>query len=280
VTDEVLLKVLFFRFGPLNARDAVARLKEQKFTFDDSTTLQERFAPKLRRHTTEFRQSLLDMKYTAKLWPAGNCNLVHSTIIDALLSCYEIEDEIVGPDGRTKVPKCSSMQALRDMIRENKSLKLDDIIEIITKRFDDIDAAVRSDSLLKHNVQPWKTAGKFNARKRKFEQVSANGDNFQKKQGRGEQSTSEGNPRCANCGSKAHLCSERTCYFWGHPKAKGPNGKWPPGTPSLRLEDNEMAEWRDARQESFYSYPENAHKKKGGNKNKQPVKPKGGITKK
>ncbi len=279
VTDEVLLKVLFFRFGPLNARDAVTRLKELKFSFDDSTTLQERFAPKLRRHTTEFRQCLLDMKYTAKLWPAANCNLVHSTIIDAFLSCYEIEDDIVGPDGRTKVPKCSSMQALRDMIRENKSLKLDEIIQIITKRFDDLDAAVRSDPLLKHNVQPWKTTGKFNARKRKFEQVSATADKPSNKKHAHEQGTGDGNPRCANCGSKAHVCSERTCYFWGHPKAKGPSGKWPQGTPSLRLEDDEMATWRDERQEIFYSYPENAHKKKGGNKNNQKAKPKGGVKK-
>ncbi len=73
-------------------------------------------------------------------------------IVDAFLACFELEDDIIGPDGRTKVPKCSSMQAIRDMIRENKGLKLDPIIEIITKRFDDLDAAVRADSLLKHNV--------------------------------------------------------------------------------------------------------------------------------
>ena len=153
------------------------------------------------------------------------------------------------------------MQSIRDMIRENKTHKLDHIIDVINKRFDDIDAAVRSDSLLKHNVQPWKTQGKFNARKRKFEHVSSNDTDHQlhKKHAR-EQGSSEGNPRCANCGSKGHICGERTCYFWGHPKAKGKDGKWPAGTPSLRLEDSEMAEWRLQRHEIFYSYAENAHK--------------------
>jgi hypothetical protein len=279
VTDELLLKILFYRHGPLNARDAVSRLKEQKFSFDDSTTFQERFAPKLRRHTTEFRQSLLDMQYTAHLWPQSNNMLSHSVIVDAFLSCFEIEDDIVGPDGKSKVPKCSSMQPLRDMIRENKHLKLDAIIDIVTKRFEQIDAHVRSDSLLKHNVQPWRTQGKFNARKRKYEQVSfSEGDNPKHK----KQTSSEGNPRCNNCGSKGHICGEKTCYFWGHPKAKGKDGKWPDGTPSLRLEDEEMAEWRGQRQDIFYSYPENAHKKnknktaKGGNSKGKPK----GISKK
>jgi hypothetical protein len=260
----------------------VARLKEQKFSFDDSTTLQDRLGPKLRRHTTEFRQSLLDMKYTAKLWPKTNNILSHSVIIDSFLSCFEIEDEILGPDGRTKVPKCSSMQSIRDMIRENKSLTLDRIIDIINKRFNDIDAAVRSDALLSHNVQPWRTQGKFNPRKRKYEQVSSSdaAPQSHKKQAR-EQGSSEGNPRCANCGSKGHICGERTCYFWGHPKAKGKDGKWPAGTPSLRLEDADMAEWRGIRQETFYSYAENAHKKnkktaKGGNYKGKPK----GISKK
>jgi hypothetical protein len=276
VTDELLLKILFYRFGPLNARDAVTRLKEQIFSFDDSTTLQERLGPKVRRQTTEFRQSLLDMKYTAKLWPPTNNILTHNVVIDAFLSCFVIEDEIIGPDGRTKVPKCASMQSIRDMIRENKSQKLDVIIDVINKRFDDIDAAVRSDPLLKHNVQPWRTQGKFNARKRKFEHVSSTDTDkpSHSKQAR-EQGSSEGNPRCANCGSKGHICGERTCYFWGHPKAKGKDGKWPAGTPSLRLEDSEMAEWRGERQEIFYSYPENAHKKnkktaKGGNHTGKP----------
>jgi hypothetical protein len=218
VTDELLLKILFYRHGPLNARDAVSRLKEQKFSFDDSTTFQERFAPKLRRHTTEFRQSLLDMKYTAQLWPQSNNVLSHSVIVDSFLSCFEIEDDIVGPDGRTKEPKCSSMQPLRDMIRENKHLKLDAIIDIITKRFEQIDAHVRSDSLLKHNVQPWRTQGKFNARKRKYEQVSSSVVDTLKTK---KLNSSEGNPRCNNCGSKGHVCGEKTCYFWGHPKAKG-----------------------------------------------------------
>jgi hypothetical protein len=279
VTDELLLKILFYRHGPLNARDAVSRLKEQKFSFDDSTTFQERFAPKLRRHTTEFRQSLLDMKYTAHLWPQSNNVLSHSVIVDSFLSCFEIEDDIVGPDGKSKVPKCSSMQPLRDMIRENKHLKLDAIIDIVTKRFEQIDAHVRSDSLLKHNVQPWKTQGKFNARKRKYEQVSVgDGDTSKTK----KHTSGEGNPRCNNCGSKGHVCGEKTCYFWGHPKAKGKDGKWPDGTPSLRLEDEEMAEWRGQRQEIFYSYPENAHKKnnnktaKGGNSKGKPK----GISKK
>ncbi len=283
VTDEVLLKILFYRFGPLNAREAVLRLKEQKFLFDDSTTLQDRFGPKLRRHTTEFRQSLLDMKYTAKHWPESNNMLTHPVIVDAFLATFEKEDDIFGPDGRTKVPKCASMQIIRDMIRDNKQLKLDPLIDLITKRFEDVDAAVRSNSLIKHNVQPWKTQGKFNARKRKYEQVSsAEYADTQPQTKKQAQDSSNGNPRCANCGSKGHICGERTCYFWGHPKAKGKDGKWADGTPSLRLEDDEMKEWRGTRQEVFYSYPENSHKNnktaQGGKQNK--AKPFKGVAKK
>jgi len=271
VTDELLLKILFYRFGPRSSRDARARLSEVKFKFDDSTTMQDRFGPKLRRFCTEFRQSLIDLKYTAALWPHGD-DLSHQSIIDAFMFTFEIEDEIIGPDGRTKVPKSSGMQPIRDMIRENKHLKLDVIIDIITRRFEHIDATIRADPLLKHAVQPWKTTGVFNPRKRKFAQFgsdkNSNGNHQRKQQRTDDVSSVTTNPRCANCGSKGHKCSERTCYFWGHPKGRGASGSWPLGEASLRLDDEEYKAWKATRYEQFYSYAENK-------KNKSD-KPKGG----
>jgi hypothetical protein len=261
IDDELLFKILFFKFGPRNALDAKTRLSEVKFRFDDSNTLQDRFAPKLRRYCQEWRQSLLDFKYTCKLWPLED-DLSHTTIVDAFLSCFEIEDMIMGPDGRNKVPKCTNMQPIRDMIRENKHHKLDVIMDTIVRRFDNLDATIRADPLLKQPIQPWRKEGQFNARKRKWNQVGA-------EQSKGKRRTEEPQfPRCANCGSRRHPCGERTCFFWGHPKAKGKDGVWPEGTPSLRLEDEEMKTWRQSRHDVFYSYEENKKNKPTGNNHK------------
>ena len=256
ISDELLMHILFFKFGPRNAIDAKHRLSEVKFRFDDSTTYQDRFAPKLRRYCAEWRQTLLDFKYTCKLWPPED-ELSHQSIVDAFLSCFTLEEEIVGPDGKTKVPKCTSMQAVRDMIRENKHHKLDAIIDVITRRFENVDATIRSDPLLKHSVQPWRTQGQFNAKKRKYNQTGA--EKFRKgtKFSEPESAKSPSYPRCNNCGSKGHPCTERRCYFWGHPKGKGPNGVWQDGEASLRLSDDEFVVWKGIRHSIFYSYPEN-----------------------
>lgn len=253
ISDELLMHILFFKFGPRNALDAKLRLSEVKFRFDDSTTFQDRFAPKLRRYCAEWRQTLLDFKYTCKLWPQED-DLSHQSIVDAFLSCFKIEEDIVGPDGKTKVPKCTSMQAVRDMIRENKHQKLDAIIDVITRRFENADATIRSDPLLKHSVQPWRTQGQFNAKKRKYNQAGV-----EKKKGKSSESEnakSPSFPRCNNCGSKGHPCTERRCYFWGHSKGKGPQGVWQDGEASLRLSDEEFKEWKGVRHSIFYSYPE------------------------
>jgi hypothetical protein len=192
----------------------------------------------------------LDFKYTCRLWPVED-DLSHTTIVDAFLSCFEIEDMIMGPDNRNKVPKCTNMQPIRDMIRENKHHKLDVIMDIIVRRFDNLDATIKADPLLKQPIQPWRKEGQFNARKRKWNQVGA-------EHSKGKRRAPDPQfPRCSNCGSRRHPCGERTCFFWGHPKAKGPNGVWPEGTPSLRLEDDEMKLWRQSRHDVFYSYEEN-----------------------
>ena len=271
ISDELLMHILFFKFGPRNAIDAKLRLSEVKFRFDDSNTYQDRFAAKLRRYCAEWRQTLLDFKYTCKLWPIED-DLSHQSIVDAFLSCFTPEEDIVGPDGRTKVAKCSSMQAIRDMVRENKHHKLDAIIDVITRRFENADATIRSDPLLKHSVQPWRTQGPFNAKKRKFNQTGADRlKNF--KQPAEATTKSESFPRCNNCGSKGHPCTERRCYFWGHPKGKGKDGVWQDGEASLRLLDDEFKDWKGIRHSIFYSYPEN---KKVNPKNtgiRKPAKP-------
>ena len=154
------------------------------------------------------------------------------------------------------------------------TLQADAIIDIITRRFENVDATIRSDPLIKHHTTPWKTDGAYNARKRKFSQITtgAKPDPRSKKYGAradvkdDRENTSSPFPRCNNCGSKGHKCSERSCYFWGHPKAKGPDGEWPEGTPSLRLTDEEMADWKKQRYDQFYSYEENKKKPKQNSK--------------
>ena len=264
LTDETLFKILFFKHGPRNTVEAKMRLQEVKFRFDDSTTMQDRFCPKLRRFCSEWRQSLIDLKYTSRLWPQ-NDTITHQQIIDCFLACFEIEPEITGPDGHTKVPKSSGMAVIRTAIRDHKHEKLDAIIDHLTHLFDNADVTARANPLLSHTVQPWKKVGTFNQRKRKWNQLAANTNNDAP-----HRKPASEHPRCGNCGSRGHKCSERTCYWWGHPEAKGPNGAWPAGTPSLRVSDESYKEWKPKRYDIFYSYEENK---------KQPPKGQKGVAK-
>jgi hypothetical protein len=264
VTDPMILNVLLGMFGPRNSRDAKERLKAHKFNFNDSTTFQDRFTPKLRKHFNEFKQSLLDFDFTIQEWPT-NDKLEHERIVEALMESIPIPEYIIGPDGKTKVSQCANVESIREMIRENKRRTVEEIAEIVIHRFEQNDRSVRADKLLRYAVTPWNTRGAFNARKRKYNPLSteqegnANSANSNKKQKTTTQST---NPRCNNCGVKSHICSERLCYLFGHPKAKGANGTWADGEASLRLSAEEWTAWKGQRHEQFYSYAENKDKPK------------------
>ena len=264
VTDTMITNVLLGMFGPRNSRDAKERLKAHKFNFNDSTTYQDRFTPKLRKHMNEFKQTLLDFDFTVQEWPE-NDKLEHERIVEALMDSIPLPEHILGTDGKTKVLQCANVPDVREMIRENKKRTIEEIAEIIIQRFEQNDRAVRADKLLKYSVTPWNTRGAFNARKRKYNPLSteqegnANSANSNKKQKTTTQST---NPRCNNCGVKSHICSERLCYLWGHPRAKGAKGTWAEGEASLRLTPEEWTSWKGERHEQFYSYAENKDKPK------------------
>jgi hypothetical protein len=171
---------------------------------------------------------------------------------------------VLGPDNTTQVPKCRNLTKIREMIREHKVLPLEDLMTRIIDHFERLDTTIRSNPQAKYELYPWRKSDQpgqvGNKRKRNFNQVEA---------GNGGGAGAAGNaskkpprpptnfPRCANCGSKGHLCGERTCFLFGHPKAKGVNGEWPDGSPSLRLTTEEYKAWSVKRKPIFFSYSEN-----------------------
>jgi len=296
VSDEMILRALAMLFGPRSANEARECLKFRKFYFDDSTTFQDRFLSKFKEFAIRFRQQLVDFQYIAHVWPSGEIDWFQARIVEIFLDCFPVEPQIVGRDGRSMVAKCSNVLIVRTIIKENRTLKLDAIIDIIVKRFQTLDERVRSDSSISYTISPWKTQGKFNPAKRKFNEFSADLDaasqagtntddqsvasqpvqqaktnNIGLKRERPKDDSTH-SERCANCGSKAHECGEETCYFFGHPKALGPRGVWPQGTPSLHLDDDEFKDWKAKRHEKFYSYP--AQKAKAALKAKRTAPPK------
>jgi hypothetical protein len=193
-------------------------------------------------------------------------------IIDAFAEGFNDTSTVLGPDKTTQVPKCSSLVKIREFIRQRKESPLEDIVCELLKHFERRDITVKSDSRVSYETTPWRTDGdtaKKPAKKRQFNQIESEGGvgggaarspATAAKQPR----PAAVHPRCNNCGSKGHKCGERTCFFFGHPKAKGPEGEWPDGTPSLRLEEQEMKDWSKTRKPIFYAYPENQGSKRHG----------------
>ena len=193
-------------------------------------------------------------------------------IVEAFSEGFSDTSTVLGPDKTTQVVKCSNLKKIREFIREHKASTLEEIISFIVSHFERLDTTVRSNSKVKYDVTPWRQdaggagGAKPNGKKRKFNQIaqsdagvhaiSASGG------GGAARKPPTGNPRCNNCGSKGHVCGERTCFLFGHPKAKGPDGNWPEGTPSLRLTPEEYKAWSVTRKPIFYGYPENQPKPK------------------
>jgi hypothetical protein len=147
---------------------------------------------------------------------------------------------------------------VREKIRENKKLSLEEIIELLTKHYERHDDIIRANRT-EYVVKPWRQATK-KGKKRQFNQVSSGGQPGQAQDKRSKPPAQF--PRCNNCGSKGHECGEQTCYLFGHPKGKGANGIWHEGTPSLNLNPTEWKEWRTVRHAIFYGYPCNANRAK------------------
>ena len=296
VSDEMILRALAMLFGPRSANEARECLRLKKFYFDDATTFQDRFLSKFKEFALRFRQQLVDFQYIAHVWPSGEIEWFQARIIEIFLDCFPVEPQIVGRDGRSMVPKCSNVLIVRSIIKENRTSKLDAVIDIIVKHFQTLDERVRSDRSITYAIFPWKTQGKFNAAKRKFNEFTADSDDASQAGTNADDQSVASQPvqqakanniglkrerpkddsihseRCANCGSKAHECGEETCYFFGHPKALGSKGVWPQGTPSLHLDDDEFKAWKAKRHEKFYSYP--AQKAKAALKAKRTASPK------
>jgi len=260
VTDTLVLRVLFRLNGPINVEEARDRLQKYPFFFPDATTPQNKFTSKLRSWCNTFTQMVQDLEYNCSQWPKGE-ELTPLMLKDAFTACFQNSETTFGPDGTTIVPKSSNLYYIRNFLKDNKKLTLEEIIEKLVGKFEARDLAIRHNKTSGYTVVPWKTKEVKNKQKRQLNQVVpvvAAATVPRKSRADGKPPTN--NPRCNNCGSKGHLCSERTCFFWGHPKAKGPNGSWPEGTPSLNLSTEEYKAWKLIRHEVFYSYPENQKK--------------------
>jgi hypothetical protein len=254
VTDTLVLRVLFRLNGPVNVDEARARLKERPFFFPDATTDQSKFLPKFRTFCNSYVDMIRDFEYNWESWPATQ-ELTPRMIKDAFLECFSNTETTLGPDGKTMVPKSSNLAEIRSKIKDYKDLTLEDIIERICQVFEERDIAVRANKT-SYPVIPWR-AKEAKAKKRQFNQMSG-----ASAAGPAPKRPPTGFPRCNNCGSKGHLCSERTCFFWGHKDAKGPHGVWPEGTKSLDLPKEDFKAWKAVRSDIFYSYPENQKKNK------------------
>lgn len=270
VTEKLLLRVLFKKNGPPSASAAKDRLKAIRFFFNDSTTHQKLFTAKLRKHVKRFTSDLEDFQYSCRLWPEHDKDMSHTAIVEAFSEGFNDTSTVLGPDKTTQVSKCSNLAKIREYIREHKAKTLEEIIAFVVGYFERLDTTVRSNSKVKYDVTPWRQdagGAKSSGKKRKFNQTEASVQAISASGGSVPptpkvQRPPTTNPRCNNCGSKGHLCGERTCFLFGHSKAKGPDGNWPEGTPSLRLSPEEYKTWSTTRKPIFFGYPENQPKPK------------------
>jgi hypothetical protein len=251
VSDLLLLKILFAMNGPRSASEAKLRLKQRQFWFNDSTTSQDKFTSKLRKFCSDFKGILKDFAYTHHLWEKTDV-LDHSMIVEAFSECFNNTEQIKGPDGTTLVPKSRNYAKIREMIRERKSLPLEEIIQLIIEAYERVDGHVRSNRFITYDIKPWKVDDK--KKKRGFNQIA--GQASQPNAKKPPRPPAE-HPRCANCGRKSHLCGERSCYLFGHEKGRGVSGKWMEGEPSLALDKEEWKKWKVVRDPIYYGYAEN-----------------------
>ena len=259
VSDSLLLKVLFGMHGPRNAMAAKERLEARPFFFNDSTTYQDQFTGKLRKFNNEFKTTLQDFSFISCQWAKGDI-LTKEMIRDAYLKCFSSLETIKNPSG-VSVPKCTNLFTIRELVRQKRSLVLEEIMNHLTDHVELQDQLIRSTKGLAYLVTPWNYQAK-KGKKRDFNQMSAPASQGATKAGGGKPPRPPALfPRCNNCGSKAHACGERTCYLFGHEKGLGANGLWPDGTPSLKLLPAEWSAWKQIRHAIFYSYPENQKKK-------------------
>jgi hypothetical protein len=269
VTDKLLLRVLFGLNGPQSAAEAKERCKKLVFYFNDSTTFQNFFTAKLRKHCNKFKSDLADCSYSVRKWPKGQ-HFTHHMIVEAFTEGFASTETIKGKPGTSApVPRCKNLYIIREFLREHKGKLLDEIVTILLDHFEALDIAVRTTRGISYDVVPWVTV-RDNKRSRGVAQIDAeetpNAQVNQVSGGAAHQrppktaKPATNNPRCNNCGSKGHTCSERTCFLWGAPGAKGANGEWAEGTPSLKLVTEDWATFSKVRKPVFYSYPENAKK--------------------
>jgi hypothetical protein len=261
VTDKLLLKVLHKKNGPPCASEAKQKLKETVFYFNDATTEQKLFTAKFRKHCKKITEHIENFDYMYRLWPAHDSILSHAMIIDAFSEGFNDKSTVLGADNTSQVPKCRNLTKIREMIREKKELPLEDLMTHIIDHFERLDTTIRSNPQAKYELYPWRKSDQpgqaGNKRKRNFNQVEAGGGAAGNAKHQKPPRPPTTFPRCANCGSKGHLCGERTCFLFGHPKAKGVDGEWPEGSPSLRLAPDEYKAWSAKRKPVFFSYPEN-----------------------
>jgi hypothetical protein len=174
VSDALLLRILFGIHGPRSANDAKTRLELRPFFFNDSTTYQDQFCGKLRKFNSNFKTTLADFSYSSHKWPIDD-QLTKEMIRDAYVKCLSSTETIKNPAG-AMVPKCHNLAMCRELIRQKKSLPLEEIMDFLTDYFDHQDSVIRSTQGLSYLVTPWNVQGK-KAQKRGFNQLSTPGPN-------------------------------------------------------------------------------------------------------
>ncbi len=303
MTDAKLIAICFEAFGPKCARDAQLMLQASGFYFNDATMHQSTFTSKLVSFFSQKLTMIADFEHSAKKWPLTPLGekLTKYLMFEALRACFPTDGKVLGPDGKTLVPKSSNNKTIQSLIRENQHDKtFKELTTIIKKHFRAIDARATQGQGLKYDVEPWK---KTEPQERHDDDADApesrrngnvvgggnrggganpggggnrlpNKNNYRKNVNEIKTGgiAKKGKPgdkgaRCCNCGKRGHKATKDECRFWGHSKAKGASGVWDADEASLRLSNEEFTAWCTGGGKAFLE-KEKANKEASKNANK------------
>ena len=129
---------------------------------------------------------------------------------DAFTAWFKNTETTLVPDGVTIVPKSSNLIYIRNQIKDYKKNILEQIIEMLISKFEARDHAIRLNKNSGYTVNPWKIETKYKQKHQLNQVVQSDSVATAARKFRADGKPPTNNPRCNNCGSKRHLCSERT----------------------------------------------------------------------
>jgi hypothetical protein len=234
-TNEEISDAMFRHVGPKDGSIAKNDLKAVTFQFDDRTTDQIEFNPKLKKFIREKTNLLADITVSADKWDDPNA-LSKTMIVEALVHCFT-DDRTYVRFNETKLIN-SNLPKIREIMRDNKQKEVPEIFAAIRAHFEEIDQNVRSKKGTYHVFPFMKKESKFPEKRGR----EGGRDNFQP--GRKAKPNQSITPRHERgiCGSRKHECSAETCILWGEPEAKPPGYQWGVGEPSVWLADQRFQE--------------------------------------